>query len=86
MTVYNLAQGKFEGIPYPTGKPQEEEGSSAPSCNNPKEKQQLEAAVTATAPQNREEIPWPITMPAFTNLFDARASWPVPPTEAPTVI
>ena len=24
-------------------------------------------------------------MPASTNLFDARASWPIPPTEAPTV-
>ena len=30
VTVYNLAQGKFEGIPYPTGKPQEEEGPSTP--------------------------------------------------------
>ena len=86
VTVYNLLQGKFEGIPYPTGKPQEEEGPSAPSCNNSQEKQQPEAAVTATAPLNREDPPWPNTMPTSTKLFDARASWPIPPTEGPTVI
>ena len=86
VTVYNLAQGKFEGIPYPTGKPQGKEGPSAPSCNNPQKKQQPEAAVTATAPQNREDIPQPITMAASTNLFNARVSWSIPPTEAPTVI
>ena len=86
VTVYNLAQGKFEGIPYFTGKPQEERGPSIPSCNNPHERQQPKAAVTATAPQNREGTPWPNTMPASTNLFDARASWPNPPTEAPTFV
>ena len=31
--VYNLAQGKFKGIPYPTRKFQEGEGPSVPSCN-----------------------------------------------------
>ena len=40
VTVYNLAQGKLQEILYPTGKPQEEEGPSVPSCNNPQEKQQ----------------------------------------------
>ena len=48
--------------------------------------QQPEAAVTATAPQKREDTPWPNTMPASTNLFDARASWPIPQMEAPTAI
>ena len=62
------------------------EGPSAPSCSNPQERKQPDAAVTATASQNREDSPWPNTMPAFTNLFDVRASWPIPPTEAPTVI
>ena len=83
VTMYNLVQGKFEGIPYPTGKPQEEdEGPSAPSCNSPQEGQQPEAV----ASQNREDTPWPNNMPASTNLFDLRASWLIPPTEAPTVI
>ena len=81
-----MAQGKFKGIPYPTRKPQEEEGPSIPSCNNPQEEQKPEASVTATAPQNREGTPWPITMPASMNLFNARASWPIPPIEATTVI
>ena len=80
LTVYSLAEGKFEGIPYPTGKPKEEEGPPAPSCNNPQERQQPGAVVTATTPQNREDTPWPNTMPASTNLFDARAFWPIPPT------
>ena len=35
VTVYNLAQGKFEGIPYPTGRSQVEENPSAPNCNMP---------------------------------------------------
>ena len=86
VTVYNLAQGKFKGILYPTRKPQEEEVPSTPSCNNLQEEQQPEAAVTATAPQNREDTPWPNTMPASANLFDARVSWSIPPVEAPTVI
>ena len=30
VNFYNLVQGKFEGISYPTGKPQEEEGPSTP--------------------------------------------------------
>ena len=70
VTVYNLAQGKAEGVPYPTGKPQEEEGPSAYSSNNPQERQQPETGATATAPQNRDDTPWPNTMPASTNLFD----------------
>ena len=86
VTVYNLVQGKFEGIPYPKGKPQEEEGPPASCSNNPQERQQPETAVTAIAPQNREDTPWPNTMPASTNLFDAGASWPILPTETLTVI
>ena len=35
VTVYNLAQGKFKGIPYPTRSSQEEEGPSLPSGDNP---------------------------------------------------
>ena len=86
VTVYNLAQGKFKGIPWPKRKFQEEKGPSAPSCNNPQEEQQPEAAVTATAPKNREETPSPNTMPASMNIFDARASWLIPPNEAPTIV
>ena len=53
VTIYNLAQGKFQGIPYATGKFQEGEGHSTLSCNNPQEEQQPEAAVTVTTPWNR---------------------------------
>ena len=35
VTVYNLAQRNFEGIPYPTGRPQVEENPSAPNCSPP---------------------------------------------------
>ena len=48
VTVYNLAQGKFEGIPYPLRKFQEGEGPSAPSCNNPQGEQKPEAAAAVT--------------------------------------
>ena len=82
VTVYGPVQGKFEGFPYPTEKPQGEEDPSAPSCKTPQERQQPEAA----APQNREDTPWPNTVHASMNLFDARASWPIPPTEALTVV
>ena len=86
MTVYKLAQGKFEGIPYPTGRPQEEENPSTPSYNMPQQRQQPEATATLTTLQTREDIPWPNTMPATTNLFKARVSWPIHPTETPTVV
>ena len=36
--------------------------------------------------QNREDTPWPNTMPASTNLFNARASWPILPTEICAVV
>ena len=74
VTVYNLAQGKFKGVPYPTRKSQEEEGPSTPSSINLPMEQKPEAAATATAPQNREAIPWPNTMPACTKLFVERGS------------
>ena len=85
VTVYNLAQGKFEGIPNLKRRVQEGEGPSTPSYNNPQE-QQPEAAATVTPLQNRGDTPWPNTMPASKNLFDARASLLIPPTEPPTVV
>ena len=35
VTVYNLIQGKFKGIPYPTKRPQVEEGPSTPVVTIP---------------------------------------------------
>ena len=32
VTSYNLVQGKFEGIPYSTGRPQVEENPFAPAA------------------------------------------------------
>ena len=86
VTVYNLVQGKFEGIPCPTGRPQEEENPSAHSCNLSQQRQQPEAAPTVTNPQTREDTRGPNIMPVSTNLFEARASWPIPPSETPTVV
>ena len=85
VTVYNLAQGRFKAIPNPTTKFQEGEGPFALSYNNPQE-QQPEAVPTVITLQNREDTQWPNTMPASTNLFDARVSWPIPPTETPAVV
>ena len=79
VTVYNLAQGKFKEIPYPASKSQEKEGPSTSSGNNPLVEQQPEAAATATDLQNREDTPWPNTIPTSNNLFVGRASWPMPP-------
>ena len=83
--VHNLVHGKFEGIPYPTGSPQVEENPSAPSCNTPQQRQQPEAIPNVTTFQVREDTSWPNTMSASTNMFEARADWPIPPTETPTV-
>ena len=81
VNVYNLAQGRFEGISYPTGRPQVEENPSAPSCNEPPQRQQHEAVPNAPTFQLREDTPWPNTIPASTNLFKERANWPIPPTQ-----
>ena len=35
--------------------------------------------------QVREDTPWPNTIPASTNLFKARADWPIPPMQTPAV-
>ena len=81
VTVCNLAQGKFEGIPYPTGKPQVEENPSIPNCSP----SQPETIHNAPAFQVRGDTPLPNTIPASTNLFEARADWPIPPMDTPTV-
>ena len=73
VTVYNLAQGKFEGMPYSTGRPQVEENHSTHSCNAPLQKQQPEAVPNALTFQVREDSPWPNTIPTSTNLFEERA-------------
>ena len=52
----------------------------------PQQRQQPEATPAVTTCQVREETPWPNTMSASTNLFEARANWPLPPTETPAVI
>ena len=52
----------------------------------PKQRQQPEAAPTVTTLQVRQDTQWPNTVPATSNLFKARASWPVPPTETPAVV
>ena len=41
VTMYNLVQGKFEGIPYPTEKPQEEEGPLPPAVTLPRKDSNL---------------------------------------------
>ena len=74
-------KGKFEGVPYPTGRPHVEENPSAPNFNPP----QAEAIPNTPTFQVREETPWPNTMPTPTNLFGTRADWPVPPMPTPTV-
>ena len=84
VTVYNLVQGKFEGICYPTGRPQVEENLYSPSCNTPQQRQQPEAIPNVSTFQVREDNPWPNIIPASTNLFEARADWPIPPMKTPT--
>ena len=48
--VYNLAQGKFKGVPYPTGRPQVEKNPSTPNCYPP----QPEAAPSAQPPRSEK--------------------------------
>ena len=67
VTVYNLAQVNFKGIPNP-------------------QEQQPEATPTVTTLQTREDTPWSNTMPASTKLFNAKKSWPIPPTDTPAVV
>ena len=81
VTVNNLAQGKFKGIPYPTGRPQVEENPSTHNCYPP----QAEATPNAPTFQVTEDTPWPNTVPASTNLFEARADWPISPMQTPNV-
>ena len=83
VTIYNLAQGKFEGILHPAGRPQAEENPSTPSPLQ--QRSQPEAIHTAPVFQVREDTPWPNNIPAFTNLFETSTDWPIPPTQTPAV-
>ena len=48
------------------------EESATPNSDNPSKAQQPKATATATAPQTREDTPWPNAMPASTNLFSQK--------------
>ena len=61
--VYNLAKGKFNGVPFPTERPQAEEIPSVHNSNPPP----LEAIPNAPTFQVREDTPWPNTESASTN-------------------
>ena len=79
MMVYNLAQGKFKEIPYSTRKSQEEDGLSTPVVTIP-QKCSSQKLQPLPQPIRAERTPHgPNTMPASTNLFVARASWPLSP-------
>ena len=84
VTVYNLAQGKFEGIPYPTGRPSGRKPFH-PQLQSTQQRLQPEAIPNSPTFQVRKETPWPNTVPASTNLFEARADWPIPPKQTPAV-
>ena len=87
VTLYNLAQTRIQEIPNPTMRSfQEEEDPSIPNGDDPTKAQHPKPTATATTPQTREDTPWPNTMPASTNLFATRASWPIPPSETSTLI
>ena len=68
VTLYNLAKGRFDGVPFPTERSQAEEIPSAHNSNPPP----LEAIPNAPNFQVREDTPWPNTESASLNLFEAR--------------
>ena len=78
--VYNLAKGKFDGLPYPTERAQAEKNPSIHNSNPPP----LQAIPTAPTFQVREDTSWSNTDSASINLFEARAYWPILPIPAPT--
>ena len=70
VTVYNLAESKIQEIPNPPMRRfQGEEDPSTPSGDNSTKAQQPKVTAAVTAPQTREDTPWPNTMPASTNLL-----------------
>ena len=85
VTVYILAQGKLEGIPLPHRKALSGRKSFCPQLQYTPTKQQPEVTSSVTTFQVKEDTTWPNIMPASTNLFEARADWPIPPTKTPAV-
>ena len=81
VTVYNLAKATFDGVPYPSERPQAEEN---PSVHN-SSPLQSQAALNGQTFQVREDTPWPNSIQISMNLFKARADCPIPPMQAPSV-
>ena len=85
VTVYNLAQSKIQEIPnLPMRRFQGEENPFTPNGDNSTKAQQPKATAIAAASQTRKDTPWPNAIPASTNLFVERTSWPIPPSETST--
>ena len=78
--MYNLAEGMFDGVPYPPERSMAEEIPSVHNSNPPP----IEAIPNSPTFQVREDTPWPNTESASTTLFETRADWPIPPSPAPT--
>ena len=78
MMMYNLAKGKFDEVPYSTGRPHNEGNPSVHNSNPPP----LEDIPSAPV---RQDTPWPSIESASKNLFKIRKYWPIPPTPASTV-
>ena len=71
VTVYNLAKGKFDEVPYSTGRPQIEGNLSIQNSNPPP----LEDIPNVPI---REGSHRPNAGSASENLFKARKDWPIP--------
>ena len=69
VTMHNIAKGKHE-------KPQPELNSLIPPP--------MEDAAEAPVFKVREDTPWPNTEPVDSNLFEAKADWPISPSPTPT--
>ena len=64
VTVCNLAKGKFDGVPYPTERPQAEENHSVHNSNP----LHLEAIPHGPTLQVRGDTSWPSIVPTSTNI------------------
>ena len=87
VTVYNLAQSQIQEMANPPMRRfQGEEDPSTPSGDNPPKVQQPKATATATAPQTREDTPWPNTMQPVLTCLSQGHHGQFPPSETSTPI
>ena len=79
LSIHNIPTTQIQEVPRSLMWKPQGEVPLIPNQNPTPLQPRAPATASATIAPTRDDTPWPKTVPASTNLFVARSSWPIPP-------